>query len=110
MNHIKKNFIYRNESFLCGNCGKENLVGDGFIRNHCRFCLCSKHVDAEIPGDREADCGGIMLAEAVTYNQKKGFMLVHKCISCAKVIKNMVAPDDDVDLIAEISSKGYVEE
>ena len=28
-------------------------------RNHCPNCLSSLHLDIE-PGDREADCGGIM--------------------------------------------------
>lgn len=109
MNQIKKNFIHRNESFLCEQCGRENLKGEGFIRNHCRFCLYSKHLDAVLPGDRESDCGGLMLPEAVLYNKKKGFVLVHKCINCAKTIKNMVVEDDNMDLIAVISAKGYVE-
>jgi hypothetical protein len=110
MNQIKKNFIYRNESFCCEKCKKENPKGEGFIRNHCRYCLCSKHVDEFVPGDRAAECGGLMIAEAVLYNKKKGFVLVHKCINCAKTIKNMVVEDDNMDLIATISAKGYVEE
>ena len=29
----KKNFIHKNESFTCSNCGKHVEKGDGFIRN-----------------------------------------------------------------------------
>lgn len=54
------------DSFVCKVCGRrmtpEN-AGTGH-RNHCNNCLCSLHVDEE-PGDREADCGGIMEPVAV---------------------------------------------
>jgi hypothetical protein len=107
MNQIKKNFIFKNESFKCENCGFLNSKGEGFIRNHCRECLCSLHLDAELPGDRAALCKGIMFVEGVTYTAKKGFVLVHRCKLCNKKIKNMTAPDDNVDLLAQLSRIPY---
>jgi hypothetical protein len=110
MNQVKKNFIVVSESFSCDGCGHVNLKGDGFIRNHCCNCLCSKHLDENVPGDRLSECGELMNPIGILYNAKKGFIIVHKCRKCAKVINNKVAKDDNTNLIAEISSKGYVAE
>ena len=49
------------DSFTCKVCGRPVVsagAGSGH-RNHCPNCLSSLHLDIE-PGDREADCGGIM--------------------------------------------------
>lgn len=55
-----------NDSFTCKVCGRPVVsVGAGSgHRNHCPNCLSSLHVDIE-PGDRAADCGGIMEPVAV---------------------------------------------
>lgn len=54
-------FIMRNESFTCEFCQKEvGLHSKGSARNHCPYCLYSKHVDEEKPGDRLATCHGLM--------------------------------------------------
>ena len=54
------------ESFLCTHCGRPvTAQGAGSDhRNHCPYCLYSKHLDIT-PGDREADCGGSMEPIAV---------------------------------------------
>lgn len=51
----------RKSYFNCKSCGaRVELSGAGSAhRNHCPYCLCSLHLDSE-PGDRAADCGGIM--------------------------------------------------
>lgn len=88
-----------NVSFLCENCGREVLpVTNGSYRNHCPFCLCSKHVD-ELPGDRASLCGGIMDAVGIRYHSAKGWQLIHRCRKCGAEVRNMVAestvqPDD----------------
>ncbi len=49
------------DSFVCRVCGAE-VTSDGAgtqNRNHCPNCLSSVHLDI-VPGDRAADCGGIM--------------------------------------------------
>ena len=49
-----------NSQFLCEQCGRHVLpLSNGSYRNHCPFCLFSKHVDI-LPGDRASDCGGLM--------------------------------------------------
>ena len=54
------------DSFICKVCGWPVVpegAGSGH-RNHCPNCLSSQHLDNE-PGDREADCGGVMDPVAV---------------------------------------------
>jgi DNA-directed RNA polymerase subunit RPC12/RpoP len=89
-------FIMRNESFVCENCNK-NIPAhpDGSARNHCPFCLHSKHVDEDFPGDRAATCHGLMEPIDIDYKKNKGNMLLHKCKLCGKEILNKIAPDDD---------------
>ena len=54
------------DSFTCRVCGRPVVLAGAGIdhRNHCPNCLSSLHVDDE-PGDRAADCGGIMDAIGV---------------------------------------------
>ena len=49
------------DTFTCKVCGRPvspDTAGSAH-RNHCPNCLTSLHVDEE-PGDRAADCGGLM--------------------------------------------------
>ncbi|WDF05905.1 RNHCP domain-containing protein [Shouchella hunanensis] len=43
---------------------------NGSYRNHCPFCLYSKHQDI-IPGDRASTCGGLMEPQHCTTIQKR---------------------------------------
>ena len=54
------------DSFVCKQCGRLVVsAGAGSDhRNHCPNCLTSLHLDIE-PGDRAADCGGLMEPIAV---------------------------------------------
>jgi len=48
----------RNEEFECENCGKKiSLHPESSARNHCPYCLFSKHLDDKFPGDRLSECG-----------------------------------------------------
>jgi len=94
-----------NASFTCEVCKNEvEPLTNGSFRNHCPFCLSSKHLDI-IPGDRESKCLGVMKAVDVI-KSKKGFQLVHECQKCGhrqnnKVAENTIQPDN-FDLILEI--------
>ncbi len=90
-------FIARQESFTCEHCNKEvSPLEKGSYRNHCPFCLYSKHVDEEGPGDRASDCGGVMCPVSLDQDGKKGWMVVHECMQCGKRIPNKAAPDDQL--------------
>lgn len=98
-------FIARNDGFVCENCQK--LVGPivygGSYRNHCPFCLYSKHVDGKVPGDRVSPCHGLMEPVGVTTKSRGEFTLIHKCTKCGFQRLNRVAGDDDTELITKIS-------
>lgn len=100
MNEYGKGFIVINESFTCANCGKIVPKAKKTCRNHCIFCLYSRHVDVT-PGDRKEICQGLM--EPVKYEMDHGqIILTHKCTKCGVLRKNKAAPDDDVDKILSL--------
>jgi len=101
----RKNFILVNEEFICEKCNEKNPVLKGSCRNHCRKCLFSKHVDDEVPGDRKSSCNGLMEPIEVDKTGKKGYILIHKCIKCGKIMKNKVANDDDFDQIVRLATR-----
>ncbi|WP_054708992.1 RNHCP domain-containing protein [Bacillus sp. JCM 19041] len=89
-----------NSGFFCMNCNESVLpLTNGSYRNHCPFCLFSKHVD-EMPGDRSSECLGLMKPVDLIYHSKKGYQLLHQCLSCNKIQRNRIARDtlqaDDV--------------
>lgn len=90
-----KRFTVRNESFVCSVCGtmvKPLSVG---CRNHCPACLHSLHVD-KLPGDRAAECGGVMTPVSVYIHSKKGYMVEHRCSRCGYTSVNKLALEDPV--------------
>lgn len=83
-----------NNAFICQNCGcKVAPIKRGGYRNHCPHCLYSKHLDNK-PGDRAANCHGLMKPIAIKMHGKKGLQIVHKCLRCGKEQKNIIACDD----------------
>lgn len=98
-------FIARNDPFVCENCGKsvEPIVFGGSYRNHCPFCLYSKHVDSSTPGDRANACKGLMEPIGVQTRRTGEYVLVHHCVKCGFERLNRVAGDDDEELLTKIS-------
>lgn len=99
-------FIMRNESFICDNCKKNvSKHPDWSARNHCPYCLCSKHLDENFPWDRASNCKAIMKAIWIENKKNKWIMLKHKCEKCEKIILNKIAPDDNLlDLTLELNN------
>jgi len=85
-----------NDDFLCENCWKKiSKHGEGSARNHCPFCLYSKHLDDKFPWDRASNCHWLMKPIWIDYKKNKWNMIKHKCAKCGKEMLNKVAPDDD---------------
>ena len=84
------------EVFTCSNCGREVVpMGAGSDhRNHCPNCLSSLHLDNE-PGDREADCGGIMDPISVWVRKNGEWAIIHRCRACGALSSNRIAADDN---------------
>lgn len=95
----------RNESFICDNCGKKvkPVKYGGSYRNHCPYCLWSKHVDMDTPGDRQNDCQGLMEPRGVFTRRTGEYVLVHKCVKCGFERYNRIAGDDDFKKICSLS-------
>lgn len=105
----EKNY-YKNhpcgESFTCKYCGRLVTPGEAGTdhRNHCPYCLHSLHLDIE-PGDREADCGGIMESVAVWVRKHGEWAIIHRCKRCGQLSSNRIAADDSPLLLMSIASR-----
>lgn len=99
-----KRFSKNDDGFVCENCGKTVPPLGYTSRNHCPYCLHSKHVDIN-PGDRLNDCGGLLVPTQALPDPKKGFIIIFKCKKCGAVLRNVAAlgktdvPDNDKLLI-----------
>ncbi|HEX7557051.1 MAG TPA: RNHCP domain-containing protein [Leptolinea sp.] len=104
--------IYDKQNFKCVQCG--NFVNAGREhsgvnnRNHCPYCLWSRHMDLHSPGDRKADCKSRMEPIGLTIKQtckRYGqhnpgeLMLIHLCTGCGKYSINRIAADDDTPTV-----------
>lgn len=83
--------------FKCGRC--RAFVGPtvcgGRHRNHCPFCLTSRHVDLRRPGDRANPCRALMPAIGVAFRPDGEQMVVHRCNGCGADRQNRGAADDN---------------
>ena len=87
--------IKRNEPFTCLNCGRKvKPAKGGKCRNHCNFCLYSRHIDIE-PGDRKHSCGGLMRPKRLE-KRKKGLYVQHECLKCRVQRWNKILEDDRI--------------
>lgn len=98
-----KKFNMIDEKFTCENCDKNVDKLNYSARDHCPFCLYSKHVDIN-PGDRQNTCKG-MLKPIDIEKYKDTFKIIYKCEKCGMIHKNIMAKDDDMNAIIEISKK-----
>ncbi len=89
------------QEFRCRHC--RMFVGPvpsgGKHRNHCPFCLHSRHVDLSRPGDRLSPCGATMAPIGVFVRADGEYSLVHRCLSCGVERHNRIAADDCFDLV-----------
>ncbi len=105
---VRTNPIARDEAFVCAHCGRQVPVGGRRPRDHCPWCLRSLHVDV-VPGDRAADCGGVLVPEALE-PAGKGMMIVYRCTTCGvsrrnRVLDDVVPPDDPSALRALVGAR-----
>ena len=96
-----KRFNMIDESFICDNCGKNVGKLNYTARDHCNFCLYSKHVDI-MPGDRKNSCLGLLEPIGIE-KYKDTYKIIYKCRKCHQIHKNIMASDDNMELIIELS-------
>jgi hypothetical protein len=95
-------------SFTCGYCHNFVSAEAGLAgvrnRNHCPYCLWSRHLDLQEAGDRLSACKGLMQPLGLTlklsnkrYGCSRGeLMLIHLCMECEGLSINRIAADDDL--------------
>ena len=88
--------------YICEHCNKEVKPLGYTSRDHCPYCLYSKHVDIN-PGDRMNECKGLMEPIGIEQTNKR-MKIVYKCKKCGEIHRNITANDDNMDLIIELSS------
>lgn len=98
-----------NCDFRCMHCGAYVVSDPAYSavrhRNHCPYCLWSRHLDHWRAGDRLSACKAPMKPLGLTfkqspkrYNHGNGeLMLCHQCTDCGTVSINRIAADDDPD-------------
>lgn len=94
------------DPFTCKVCGRL-VVPSGAgseHRNHCPNCLSSQHLDID-PGDRSADCGGVMEAIAVWVRKNGEWAVIHRCKICGALSSNRIAADDNPMKLISLAMK-----
>ena len=93
--------------FTCAHCHAFVYTESGLSgvqnRNHCPFCLWSRHLDLHAAGDRLSACRALMQPIGLTikltrkkYGPNRGqLMLIHACKECDALSINRIAADDD---------------
>ena len=78
------------------------LPSGGRHRNHCPFCLYSRHVDGSRPGDRASTCGGSMAPVGAFTRPRGEHVILHRCDACGQERHNRIAADDNFSLVLQL--------
>ena len=80
-------------------------------RNHCPYCLWSRHLDWRSPGDRLSACRAAMQLVGLTTKRCRNkyagdrsgeLMIIHRCTECEKIVINRIAADDSAAALYEL--------
>lgn len=102
----QKRFKMLDESFICDVCGKKIEPLGYTARDHCPYCLSSKHLDIN-PGDRLSECHGILEPIGIENAKKGKYKIVYKCNKCGATKRNIMAYDDNMDLVIKIMANPF---
>ncbi len=106
MSRHDKTKINYTETFLCENCGRTVAPPESGSehRNHCPYCLFSRHMDLK-PGDRRSGCRGLMEPISIWVKSKKEWAVMHRCVKCGFIRPNRIAGDDNEILLFTMAAK-----
>ena len=109
------------DGFRCLHCGAfvtaDPAISSVQNRNHCPYCLRSRHLDLFKAGDRLAACKTTMKPVGLTVKRSRNryareatgeLMLVHLCEACGKISINRIAADDVPEALMEIFEDSIV--
>ena len=99
-------FHITEDTFICINCGRTAVPPRSGTRNrnHCPYCLTSRHVDLR-PGDRRSGCRGSMEAIGVYVQANGEWSLIHRCTDCGIVKLNRIGPDDSERALLALAAR-----
>jgi hypothetical protein len=110
----QKRAFQDNAAFKCCRC-KAWVESDPEVcgvkhRNHCPYCLVSRHVDELKTGDRRSDCRAAMRPIGLTLKRSHNkyavddgeLMLIHQCLGCGKLSINRIAADDNSEMLLSV--------
>ncbi|MEM6853432.1 MAG: RNHCP domain-containing protein [Planctomycetota bacterium] len=86
---------HKADDFTCIHCG-QRVDARAFgtrHRNHCPYCLWSRHVD-ETPGDRRCSCRSKMEPIGIETKPDGEWSIIHRCTGCGVIKVNRIAGDD----------------
>ncbi|TVR29099.1 MAG: RNHCP domain-containing protein [Spirochaetaceae bacterium] len=94
------------ETFVCIKCAitvapPENGTHN---RNHCPYCLSSRHVDLR-PGDRRSGCRAEMEAIGVHVQADGEWSIIHRCTGCGILKLNRIGPDDSERALLALAAR-----
>lgn len=107
-------------NFKCEHCGRE-VSSEGSIgtnhRNHCPFCLWSKHLGQSIENKR-LECSEMMEPIGLTFKQegmdkygkeRRGeIMIIHRCTKDGEISINRLASDDNTETIMKVFEESQI--
>lgn len=93
------------ETFRCVRCKRqiESLSFGTQHRNHCPYCLWSRHLDNH-PGDRKSGCQSAMEPIAIALREGGEWVLIHRCVGCSVLHENRIAGDDSMLLLMSLAA------
>ncbi len=106
MSRHDKTKINYNETFICDNCGRtvSPCESGSEHRNHCPWCLCSRHMDLK-PGDRRSGCRGLMEPISIWVRNDREWAVLHRCTQCGFIRPNRIAGDDNEVRLFTLAAK-----
>jgi hypothetical protein len=105
--------------FRCAHChalvSSAHLLSGVNNRNHCPYCLWSRHLDLFAAGDRLSACKAPMKPIGLTmkkdrnkYRASRGeLMLIHECLDCQTLSINRIAADDDSETVMAVFQESF---
>lgn len=110
------------QEFVCLRCGFYVTFAPEIAgvqnRNHCPYCLWSRHLDWREAGDRLSNCQTGMQPLGLTTKRSRNkyarerdgeLMLVHRCTGCNQLVINRIAADDSTEAILELFAQSCAE-
>ena len=100
---VTRTLTARDEAFVCVRCGRDVPPAGRTARDHCPWCLTSRHLDV-VPGDRASTCQAPMRAVGLEV-RGADLVITDRCEACAatfrvRALQDVAVPDDPAALRA----------